>query len=35
MTTPQLWVAGVGWAVLALVIGVVYFWRAEARYGRG
>ena len=35
MTVPQLWGAGVGWAVLALGIGVIYFWRAEARYGRG
>ena len=26
---------GAGWAVLAVAIGVVYFWRAEARYGRG
>jgi teichoic acid transport system permease protein len=31
----QLWVAGVGWAVIAVGIGIVYFWRAEARYGRG
>ena len=31
----QLWLAGAGWAVLAVVVGVIYFWRAEARYGRG
>ena len=31
----QLWIAGVGWAVIAAGIGIVYFWRAEARYGRG
>jgi teichoic acid transport system permease protein len=30
-----LWLYAVGWAVLALVIGFFYFWRAEARYGRG
>ena len=35
VTITQLWVAGAGWAVLAVAIGVVYFWRAEARYGRG
>jgi len=31
----ELWVAGVAWAVLALVGGVLYFWQAETRYGRG
>ncbi|MBV9795791.1 MAG: ABC transporter permease [Actinobacteria bacterium] len=35
VTMPELWVAGVGWAVFAAVVGIVYFWRAEARYGRG
>ncbi len=30
-----LWLLGAGWAVAALVIGFVFFWRAEARYGRG
>jgi teichoic acid transport system permease protein len=34
-TWGQLWLAGAGWAVLAVVVGVIYFWRAEARYGRG
>jgi teichoic acid transport system permease protein len=29
------WAIGAGWAVLALVAGFIYFWRAEARYGRG
>jgi len=28
------WVWGAGWAVVFLVLGFVYFWRAEARYGR-
>ncbi len=32
---PTLWIYGVGWAVVTLVIGFLYFWRAEARYGRG
>jgi teichoic acid transport system permease protein len=35
VTVPRLWIAGVVWAVLALGLGIVYFWRAEARYGRG
>jgi teichoic acid transport system permease protein len=29
-----LWLIGLGWAVLFLLVGTVYFWRAEARYGR-
>lgn len=28
------WPLGIGWAVLAIVVGVVFFWRAEDRYGR-
>jgi teichoic acid transport system permease protein len=35
VSNTDLWLYGVGWAVLALVIGFFYFWRAEARYGRG
>jgi teichoic acid transport system permease protein len=31
----QLWIAAVGWAVVALIAGVVFFWQAETRYGRG
>jgi len=31
----ELWLAGIGWAVVALVAGVLYFWQAETRYGRG
>jgi teichoic acid transport system permease protein len=30
-----LWLVGVGWGVVTLVIGVVYFWQAETKYGRG
>ena len=30
----RMWVAGVIWAVVALVLGFLYFWRAEASYGR-
>jgi teichoic acid transport system permease protein len=29
------WYYAVGWALLVLVIGFFYFWRAEVRYGRG
>jgi len=35
VTTNQLWLAGIGWAVVTLVAGVLYFWQAETRYGRG
>jgi teichoic acid transport system permease protein len=34
-TVSELWLAAAGWAVVALAIGIVYFWRAEARFGRG
>ncbi len=34
-TISELWLAGIGWAVVTLVAGVVYFWRAETQYGRG
>ena len=33
--TSELWLAGVGWAVVTLVAGVLFFWQAETRYGRG
>lgn len=29
------WVYAIAWAVLAIVIGFFFFWRAEAHYGRG
>ena len=29
------WYYGIGWAVLAVVVGFFFFWRAEAKYGRG
>ena len=36
-TVPMdgLWLWGIGWAIVALVIGFVFFWQAETRYGRG
>ncbi len=32
---PHVWALGLGWAVAIGVIGFVYFWKAEERYGRG
>lgn len=32
---PNAWPIAIGWAVVALVGGFIYFWRAEDRYGRG
>jgi teichoic acid transport system permease protein len=29
------WFYGIAWAALALVVGFLFFWRAEAHYGRG
>src|SRR6266568_1516902 len=33
--TSELWLVGAAWAVVILVVGVLYFWQAETRYGRG
>ncbi len=35
ITNGELWLAGAGWAVVILAVGIVFFWRAETRYGRG
>jgi len=35
ISVSQLWLAGIGWAVVTLLLGVLYFWQAETRYGRG
>jgi len=35
VVTNQLWLAGAGWAVVTLIAGMVFFWQAETRYGRG
>ncbi|MGW4204104.1 ABC transporter permease [Streptomyces sp. NPDC004726] len=32
---PHVWAFALGWAVLFGVLGFVYFWKAEERYGRG
>jgi teichoic acid transport system permease protein len=34
-TTGDLWLAGLGWAVVTLILGVLFFWQAETKYGRG
>jgi teichoic acid transport system permease protein len=35
ISVSELWLAGIGWAVITLLAGVLYFWQAETRYGRG
>jgi teichoic acid transport system permease protein len=35
VSTGELWLAGLGWAAITLAVGVVFFWQAETRYGRG
>ncbi|MEO3744478.1 ABC transporter permease [Plantactinospora sp. B5E13] len=34
-SATQSWLLGLGWAVLAGILGFVYFWRGEKEYGRG
>ena len=33
--TPHVWTAAIGWGVVAVVAGLVYFWHGEEQYGRG
>ena len=33
--TSQLWLAAAGWAIVTAAAGVLCFWQAETRYGRG
>jgi len=35
VTNNDLWIAAVGWGVAFFVVGIVFFWRAENKYGRG
>jgi teichoic acid transport system permease protein len=35
VTNPELWIAGVGWALAFFIVGLVFFWQAESKYGRG
>jgi teichoic acid transport system permease protein len=35
VTNNDLWVAAVGWGAGFLVLGIIFFWQAESKYGRG
>ena len=35
VTNDDLWLAAVGWGVGFLVVGIIFFWQAESKYGRG
>jgi teichoic acid transport system permease protein len=35
VTNNDLWIAAVAWALVFFAVGIVYFWRAENKYGRG
>jgi teichoic acid transport system permease protein len=35
VTNNDLWIAAVGWGVGFLVLGIIFFWHAESKYGRG
>jgi teichoic acid transport system permease protein len=35
VTNTDLWIAAVGWGVGFFVVGLVFFWQAENKYGRG
>jgi len=32
---PDIWLWALGWAVVTFATGFIFFWRAEAKYGRG
>jgi teichoic acid transport system permease protein len=35
VTNNDLWLAAVGWGLGFLILGVIFFWQAESKYGRG
>ena len=35
ITNNDLWLAAVGWGLGFFVLGVIFFWQAESKYGRG
>jgi len=35
VTNNDLWVAAIGWGVVFFALGIVFFWQAENKYGRG
>ena len=35
VTNHDIWAAAIGWGVVFFVVGIVFFWQAENKYGRG
>ncbi len=35
VTNNDLWLAAVGWGIGFFIIGIIFFWQAESKYGRG
>jgi ABC-type polysaccharide/polyol phosphate export permease len=35
VTNNDLWIAALGWGVVIFLVGIVFFWQAEDKYGRG
>jgi teichoic acid transport system permease protein len=35
VTNNDLWLAGIGWGAAFFLVGIVFFWQAESKYGRG
>jgi hypothetical protein len=35
VTNNDLWIAAVAWGVVFFAVGIVFFWQAESKYGRG
>jgi teichoic acid transport system permease protein len=35
VTNNDLWLAAIGWGVSFFVVGLIFFWQAESKYGRG
>jgi ABC-type polysaccharide/polyol phosphate export permease len=35
VTNNDLWIAAAGWGIVVFLLGIVFFWQAEALYGRG
>jgi len=35
VTNNDLWIAALGWGLGFFIIGVIFFWQAESKYGRG
>ena len=35
VTNNDLWIAAAAWGIVTFLVGIVFFWRAESKYGRG